>query len=115
MNTFESKSIELRKSIINYIKEFLIKANRNIIVGKGNLSYMQWDDAFSSAREDEIQVVPEVEITMITLSSEGDVIFYDVKGNDLLPSALTTEELMYVVDYLDEVNLSDAPGSGENK
>lgn len=115
MNTFEDKNIEFRKSIINYIKEFLIKANRSIIVGNGNLSYMQWDDAFSSAREDEIQVVPEVEITMITLSSEGDVVFYDAKGNDLLPSALNTEELIYVVDYLDEVNLSDAPGSGENE
>ena len=115
MTTFEDKNIELRKSIINYIKGFLIKANRSIIVSKGNLSYMQWDDAFTSVREDEIQVVPEVEITMITLSSEGDVVFYDAKGNDLLPSALNTEELIYVVDYLDEVNLSDAPGVGENE
>lgn len=112
MNILERQAIELRKDIVEYIKGYLLKVNRSIIVGKGNLSYLQWDDAFTSTREDEIQVVPEVEITMITLTSEGEVRFYDAKGNDLMPGALDTEELLYVVEYLDELELNTAPETG---
>jgi hypothetical protein len=101
MNNFAQRNAELRKDIINYIREYLLKVNRSIIVEKGNLTYMQWDCATPSDKQDEKEVVPEVEIMMITLDSDKEVVFYDAKGYDVYPSSLDTEELTYVVDYFD--------------
>ena len=109
MNEFEKKNIDLRHEIINYIRDYVKKANRNIIVGKGNISYMQWDEAKVSENEDEIQIVPEVEITMIGLDPVGGIVFYDVKGNKVYSGAFDTEELLYVVGYLESIEEELAP------
>ena len=108
MNEFEKKSVSLRNEIINYIRDYVKKANRNIIVGKGNISYLQWDEAKVSENEDEIQIVPEVEITMIGLDSDG-IVFYDVKGNKVYTGAFDTEELLYIVGYLESIEEELAP------
>lgn len=99
--------MDVRNSAIDFIKSYLINANRNIIVGNKELSYIAWDDAFSSSAQTEIQVVPEIEITLITLDRGGNVTFIDAKGNDVHPSNLDTEELLYVVEYLNKLTASD--------
>lgn len=106
MNTFEKRAIKLRKDIIAYIEDFLTRANRSIIVPKGNLTYMEWDASFFPTNPLEHQVVPEVEIAMICLSPEKELRFIDVKNNELLPGALDTEELLYVVEYIDTLDLA---------
>lgn len=108
MNNFQEKNVWFREEVIAYIKQFLLKVNRSIIVSNGSLSYMEWDGAFNSTSRSEIQVVPEVEITMITLNLDHEVVFIDAKSNEVLPSALDTEELIYVAEYLDEIEI-DAP------
>ena len=108
MNEFEKKSVSLRNEVINYIRDYVKKANRNIIVGKGNISYLQWDEARVSENEDEIQIVPEVEITMIGLDSDG-IVFYDAKGNKVYTGAFDTEELLYIIGYLESIEEELAP------
>ena len=113
-SNFTERTAKLRGEILSYIKDYMIKANRSIIVEKGNITYIQWDDAFFSTRPDEVQVVPEVEITMITLTPDKEVMFVDAKGNEVYPSSMDTEELTYVVDYLDYLDDS-APDQADNQ
>lgn len=115
MNRFSERSTELRKDIIAYIEGYLLKVNRNIIVPKDNVTYMDWDAATPSPNTNECQVVPEVEITMLTMAPEMEDGFkfrlrlLDAKGNEVLPSALDTEELLYIVDFLDFLDATPAP------
>lgn len=112
MNRFSDRAFELRKDIIAYIEDYLVKANRSIIVEKDNVTYLDWDSATFQAKTKR-QVVPEVEITMITLAANNNygtmVRFVDGNGNEVLPSQLDTEELLYVVDYLDYLDMKEAP------
>ena len=106
MNIFEDRIINLRKDMIAHIEDYLIKANRSIIVPKGNLTYMDWDSAGFTGHLNAAQVVPEVEISMISLTSKKELKFIDANNNEIYPSALDTEELGYVVDYIDTLDLA---------
>lgn len=108
MNKFEHQSIKLRKSIIAYIEDYLKKENRSIIVEKGNLSYLAWDEVFPAGDIDAIQCVPEVEISMITLTLEKELRFIDSRGSEVMPGAFDTEELLYVVEYLEYLDEKNA-------
>lgn len=112
MNKFERQAIELRQGIVAYIEDYCRKANRNIIINKGAVTYLAWDYASPSTNEDEIELVPEVEIALIGLSPEGDVRFVDNKGNEIMPGALDTEELLYVIEFLEYLD-EDAPKAEE--
>lgn len=113
MNTFEKRAVKLRKDIIAYVEDFLVRANRSIIVPKGALTYMDWDSAVHSNDDRECQLVPETEITMITLAANSDygtrVRFVDSEGTEIIPASLDTEELLYVVDFLDTMGEEEAP------
>lgn len=106
MKTFEERITQLRLDMIAYIEDYLAKANRSIIVPLGGLTYMDWDSAFFSTNPEDRQVVPETEITMIYLSQERELRFLDANNNEVYPSALDTEELGYVVDYIDTLDLA---------
>lgn len=108
-STLKERGTQLRLDAITYIKDYLKKVNRSIVVGHGALSYVDWDYATSSDDYDEMQIVPEIEITMITLSREEEVRFINAKGDLIFPSSLDTEELLYAVDYID--SLEEAPGT----
>ena len=91
---------DLRVEMIGEIKDFLKKANRTIIVSNEELSYIKFDNAFKSGDENEMRLVPEVEITAIGLNERGDIRFVDSKGDEDGVGALSTDELSYVLDYL---------------
>ena len=99
-----------RKSSVARVR--LIPGKGNIIINKGAVTYLAWDYASPSTNEDEIELVPEVEIALIGLSPEGDVRFVDNKGNEVMPGALDTEELLYVVEFLEYLD-EDAPKAEE--
>ena len=46
---------------------------------------------------------------MITLTPEKDLRFIDSRGNEVMPGALDTEELLYVVEYLEYLDEKEAP------
>ena len=106
MKTYEEKVSSLRLDMIAYIEEFLIEANRSIIVPRGHLSYMDWDSATFENSPLGRQVVPEIEIVMIYLSPEKQVRFLDENNNEVWPSSLDTEEILSVTEYLDEIELA---------
>jgi len=91
---------DLRVEMIDEIKNFLKKANRTIIVSNKELSYIKFDDSFKSGDENEMWLVPEVEITAVGLDERGDIRFVDSKGDEATTAALSTDELSYVLDYL---------------
>ena len=109
-NTFNERLSQLRLDAIAYIKDYLVKVNRSIVVGHNALSYVDWDYATSSDDYDEMQVVPEIEISMISLVEKGEVGFINAKGDLIFPTDLDTEELLYVVDYIDSL-VEEAPGT----
>lgn len=91
---------DLRVEMIDEIKNFLKKANRTIIVSNKELSYVKFDNSFKSSDENEMRLVPEVEITAVGLDERGDIRFVDSKGDEDGVAALSTDELSYVLDYL---------------
>lgn len=109
MHGFLQKSIELRLEVINYITDFVKKANRNLLVPKGELTYLCWDYAQESTEEDMVSLVPEMELTMIGLNQKGELFFVDASGEEVHQGNLDTEELIYVADFIDELK-SQAPG-----
>ena len=113
-NALKERGVQLRLDAIAYIKDYLKKVNRSIVVSHGALSYVDWDYATSSDDYDEMQIVPEIEITMITLSREEEVRFINAKGDLIFPSSFDTEELLYAVDYIDSL-VEEAPGTEENE
>lgn len=91
---------KVRKSMTADIEEFLKDANRAIFVKAGFLSYLSYDLAFNSTSEEELEVVPEIEITMLAFHKEFGFIFVDAHGHEGTPSELSTDELWAVCDYL---------------
>jgi hypothetical protein len=124
MLNFLQKSTNLRIEVINYITDYLKKANRNIVVPHGALSYLCWDCSQESNEKDYVSLVPEIEITMIALNEKGELYFIDATGEEVHQGNLDTEELIYVADFIDElIYVSDlidkdgirAPGSEETE
>lgn len=105
MEKFYKACIDLRTEIIDYIRKFIEKKNRSIIVEKGNITYMKWDCAFKD--KEFAQCVPEMEISMITLTPQKDVRFIDTAGDIVYPSNFDTEELLWIVDYLEALEEED--------
>lgn len=114
MHNFLEKSRQLRVEVINYITDFIKKANRNLLVPKGELTYICWDYTQEPKEDNIVSLVPEIEITMIGVNEKGELYFVDAFGEDVHQGNLDTEELIYVADFIDELKLG-APGSGENE
>lgn len=91
---------KLRKSMITEIGETLADMNKSLVVAAGALSYIDYDLAFNSTNEQEKQVVPEVEIVMLTPDKEFDFTFTNAYGHTETPTKLSTDELWDICDYL---------------
>ena len=91
---------KLRKSMIANVEEFLKNTNRNIFVKAGDLSYLNYGLATPSTSGDELELVPDIEITMLAFNKEFGFIFVDAQGHEGTPGELSTDELWSVCDYL---------------
>ena len=60
------------------------------------------------------EIISYIKDYMITLTPDKEVMFVDAKGNEVYPSSMDTEELTYVVDYLDYLDYS-APDQADNQ
>jgi hypothetical protein len=100
MKNYFEQVTKLRKSMIAEIGETLTNMNKSLVVAAGALSYIDYDLAFNSTSEMEEQVVPEVEIIMLTPDKEFNFTFTNAYGNIETPTKLSTDELWDICDYL---------------
>ena len=114
MHGFLQKSIELRLEVINYITDYLKEVNRNLVIPKGELTYLCWDYAQEPTEEDIVSLVPEMELTLVGLNQKGELFFIDASGEEVHQGNLDTEELIYVADFIYELKLQ-APNSEESE
>ena len=108
-NYFEPVT-KLRKSMIAEIGETLAGMNKSLVVAAGALSYIDYDLAFNSSNEMDKQVVPEVEIVMLTPDKEFDFTFTNAYGHIEPPTKLSTDELWDICDYLYDLERQDESG-----
>ena len=100
---------KVRKSMTADIEEFLRNANRAIFTKAGALSYLCYDLATTSASDEELELVPDIEITMLSFHKEFGFIFVDAHGHEGTPSELSTDELWAVCDYLYDIERQAEP------
>ena len=110
MKNYIDKVSKLRKEMTADIEEFLLNANRAIIIKAGHLSYVSFDMASSSDKDEVLEVVPDVEIVMLGYNKEFGFIFRDAFGHEGTPSELSTDELWTVCDYLYDIEHQDEGG-----
>lgn len=111
MHNFLEKSSKLRIEVINYITDYLKQVNRNIVAPRGLLTYVDWDYSRQSDEDEFTTLVPEIEITAICLSQDGEELYFiNSMGEDVHQGNLDTEELIYVADFIDELK-NEAPES----
>lgn len=100
MKNYIDKVSKLRKEMTADIEEFLLNANRAIVVKAGQVSYVSFDMATTSDKEEVLEVLPEIEIVMLAYNKEFGFMFTDAYGHEGTPSELSTDELWIVCDYL---------------
>ena len=103
MKNYIENVSKLRKSMTADIEEFLKNANRAIFTKAGALSYLCYDLATTSTSDEELELVPDIEITMLAFHKEFGFIFVDAHGHEGTPSELSTDELWDVCDYLYDI------------
>lgn len=100
MQNYINKVSKLRKEMVADIEEYLKSLNRAVIVKAGHLSYLNYNLASNSTSEDELELVPDVEITMLVYDKDFGFTFTDACGHEGTPSELSTDEMWAVCDYL---------------
>ena len=110
MKNYIDQVSKLRKSMIAEIGETLADMNKSLVVTAGALSYIDYDLAFNSSSEMEMQVVPEVEIVMLNPDKEFNFTFTNAYGHIETPTKLSTDELWDVCDYLYDLERQDESG-----
>lgn len=100
MKNYLTKVAKLRKEMMADIERYLKETNKSVFVEKGRLSYVAFDERTNSGEEDELGVIPEIEIAVLTPNKNFGFIFVDAKGQEGTPGWLSTDELWAVCDYL---------------
>ena len=95
-DTFAKLRTELKENIANWLKV----NGTPVAVEHNAITYIDYGTQMETDNENELYHFPEVEITTLTLDNWGEFIFFDAKGREGYATALSTDDLWYIYDYL---------------